>query len=98
MKKLLSIKFYATLAGTIWQNDMDATKEIIREFTPKKLPFTDRWKGLENALSVITTDGDFQYCNISWGCMVIKWYDGKYYLERQVDIPVCKLTVKYLDK
>ena len=98
MKKLLSIKFYATLAGTIWQNDMDATKEITREFTPKPYLFTTKWEGLKNALSLITKDGDFQYCKIAWGCMVIRWHDGKYYLERQVDIPVCKLTTEYLDK
>jgi hypothetical protein len=28
--------------------------------------------------------------------MVVKWFDGKYYLERQVEIPNCKITAEFL--
>lgn len=94
-KKLLSIDFYVTLLGPIWQG-IDCTKEKHVTFTPEKQPFTTEWKGLKNALSQITHDGDFQYCQISWGCMVVKWYDGKYFLEQQVEIPDCKLTHEFL--
>lgn len=91
-KQLESITIYATLRGDIWMPYMECTKETVTKFTPKGIAFSRKWAGLRDALLHITNDGDFRDCKIDWGCMVIRWYDGKYYLERQVEIPRCKLT------
>lgn len=91
-KQLESITFYTTVKGFIWMPMVECTKEKVTEFTPKGSSFTPKWEGLREALLYITNDGDFQNCEIDWGCMVVRWFDGKYSIERQVEIPRCKLT------
>lgn len=92
MKTLESITIYADIVGNIWMPMVECRKETKTVFTPEQQPFTHEWTGLRDALLRITNDGDFRSCLIEWGCMVIRWWDGKYYIERQVDIPNCKLT------
>jgi hypothetical protein len=94
-KQLESITIYATLKGFIWQG-IECTKETVTTFTPKTQPFTRKWIGLRDALLHITDDGDFQNCVVDWGCMVIRWFDGKYSIEREVEIPKGKLTADFL--
>lgn len=97
-KKLVSVEIYATLSGYTWMG-YKATKETVTKFTAEKHPFSPKWKGLKDALSFLCKDPDFNGgASISWGCMVVKWYDGKYFLERQTGIPEGKLTAEYLDK
>ena len=91
-KKLESITIHAELIGDIWMPDVECTKESTTVFTPEDRPFTSKWTGLRDALLQITNDGDFRSCVINWGIMVIRWWDGKYHIEKTVDIPNCKLT------
>lgn len=95
-KQLESITIYATLKGDIWMPYIECTKETVTTFTPKGTPFTRKWTGLRDALLHITNDGDFRDCKIDWSCIVIKWFDGKYRIERQVEMPNCKLTADLL--
>jgi hypothetical protein len=95
-KKLVSITFWVTMSGTIWQG-IEATKDKQLEFVSEKHnAYTPKWNGLWDALTKIVNDGDFQYCNILWGCMVVRWFDGKYFLELERNIPRCKLTEQFL--
>lgn len=94
-KKLEAITIYGVLVGTAWQG-FEGMKEAVEVFTPEKTRFTYKWTGLEDALSIITKDGDFQYCVLKNAVINVRWSDGDYILTRAFDIPDCKLTHRFL--
>lgn len=96
-KKLESITIYGTLIGTIWQG-VECTKEVVKTFTPDGTRFTCKWNGLQDALSIITKDGDFQYCSLRDAVINVQWSDERYILTKALDIPVGKLTAPFFEE
>ena len=95
-KTLVFIKICPTLIGYGWES-YKVMKKAQYFFTTTDHPGTQDWKGLKNALDIITKkDGDFQGTSlIAWGYMVIRWTEGKRIIDVEVDIPRCKLTEEY---
>lgn len=101
MKTLRFITIVGQKTGTTWEG-IECYQEFKYTFTPKSQArgvLYHEWTGLQDALQFICVkdNGDFQVpCKIQYGYMVIEWKEGKDWINRAVDIPVCKLTKEYL--
>ena len=62
--KLKTVSIFAWLEGPLWQG-IEGRMEKRMTFLPINVSTERQWKGLDNALSILTKQGDFEYCGVS---------------------------------
>lgn len=80
------------LVGPIWMPATECWKDLhytfVRADKDRASPWQDARDDLRDAVSAVTNDGDFQYCKIAHGILIVNIIDEKRRIKRWRNIPL----------